>query len=161
MIVVIAWLRAQTRQSRLEKLPRPGGISWRSSSRGPSSPSSWRQSAAARWGLALSDAVEPPVYSLPNPRLIWLEAKIRERQALRKRALLPVRIAGTAAVGVSLGAVASLPFSTGARLSALLSGWNQLVGEVVSQLPSGSLTSPWSLAVIGLTVLLIPALLEA
>ena len=126
----------------------------------------------ARWMVDLAGVAGSPADDLlPDPRLIWLEARIWEQEAIRSRALLPLRIAASVATVASIGALAAIPSAAWTWMSARTDRWTLLVGEIASRLPADVLAAdglavdvfqtPWALLAVAISALLLPFALEA
>ena len=107
-------------------------------------------SRVARWMAALAEGLDSRLPPLPDPRLVWLQARILGRSRHSDRALLPIRIAGALAAIGSGGVLASLPGV----------GWNlnwEWLTNAMTALPE----LPDLLPPIPLTALWIPAAIVA
>lgn len=118
-------------------------------------------STAIRWMIELGQTVDSGTAPLPDPRLIWLKARIRKRSEESWRTLLPILIAsGASTIGLGV-IVAPLPGNAWRSLrewltSAGIAGW-----ELPNFASPGPLAIAWMPAALLLMLLLLFTASEA
>ena len=118
-------------------------------------------STAIQWMIELGQTVDSGTAPLPDPKLIWLKARIRRRSEASWRTLLPIGIAGGASA-IGLGAiVARLPGEAWRSLQEWLAGTGILGWELPSLASPGPLAIAWIPAAILLMLVLLYTASEA
>ncbi len=118
-------------------------------------------STVIRWMIELGQTVGSGTALLPDPRLIWLKARIRRRSEASWRTLLPIGIAcGASAIGLGV-IVAPLPGNAWRSLREWLTGAGIAGWELPSLASPGSLAIAWMPAAVLLMLLLLFTASEA
>ncbi len=100
-------------------------------------------SRVARWLIERAEAGDLRSAPLPDPNLIWLRAKIRERSRDPGYALLPIRAAATLAV-LGLGSIlATFSPESWSFTGELLRSGGGVVSELLSPFSVSPLIAPW------------------
>ncbi len=118
-------------------------------------------STAIRWMVELGQTVGSGRALLPDPRLIWLKARIRKRSEESWCALLPILIAsGASAIGLGM-IVARLPASPWRSLQEWLASAGIPAWELPGLASPGPLAIAWMPAAVLLMLLLLFTASEA
>ena len=116
---------------------------------------------AIRWMVELGQTADSGQAPLPDPRLIWLKARIRRRSEASWRTLLPIGIAcGASAIGLGV-IIAPLPGNAWRSLREWLTGAGIAGWELPSLASPGPLAIAWTPAALLLMLLLLFTASEA